>query len=59
MVYTPPESFCVEPQTAWPNAFALPSGLAGAGGRTELGAGETLRMTMQLSLRFESGPGRD
>jgi aldose 1-epimerase len=59
IVYTPPESFCVEPQTAWPNAFALPSGLAGAGGRTELGAGETLRMTMQLSLRFESGPGRD
>jgi aldose 1-epimerase len=46
VVHSPPRGFCVEPQTAWPNAFgpAL-AGRADAGAR-ELAAGDSLRVEM-------------
>lgn len=58
VVFTPPGSFCVEPQTAWPNAFARGPHREAAGGPLQLGAGETLRLVMVLALRFEPPPER-
>jgi aldose 1-epimerase len=49
VVYTPRGSFCVEPQTAWPNALGLASpperSLAGA---RHLAAGERLETTLRM-----------
>jgi aldose 1-epimerase len=49
VVYTPPGSFCVEPQTAWPNALGLASApdraLAGA---RHLAGGERLEAALRL-----------
>ena len=44
VVYTPPEVFCVEPQTAPPNALA-------SGGATHLDAGGRLESTLTLEWR--------
>lgn len=47
VVHTTPTSFCIEPQTAWPNAPALAArGVEGTGLAT-LDAGATLAMTMR------------
>lgn len=53
VVFTPPGRFCVEPQTAWPDPFALAPHQATARGAIEIGAGETLRIVMELALRSE------
>jgi aldose 1-epimerase len=50
VVYTPRDSFCVEPLTAPPNAFALPAGERRRAGVRELRAGERLTASMVLSL---------
>lgn len=57
VIFTPPGSLCVEPQTAWPNAIAGGPDHVAAGGRPEIAAGERLRITMELTLRFEARPG--
>lgn len=51
VVFTPWNAVCVEPQTAPPNALALPEAEARAAGVRFLGAGET--MSARLSLRWE------
>ncbi|HUG30036.1 MAG TPA: hypothetical protein VMQ65_05955 [Candidatus Limnocylindria bacterium] len=56
IVFTPPGSFCVEPQTAWPNSFSLSAERSARAGHAELGAGERLRIAMELALRFEARP---
>ena len=49
VVYTPPGAFCVEPQTAWPNALGVaPSDTPAAQGGV-LEAGERLRVTLALA----------
>jgi len=50
VVYTPRDSFCVEPLTAPPNALALPAATRRAAGVRELRAGERLRASMTLSV---------
>ena len=55
VVYTPRDSFCVEPLTATPNALALPPGARSAAGVRELDAGEHLTATMTLSLKTTAG----
>jgi aldose 1-epimerase len=56
VVHTPPTAFCVEPQTAWPNAIAF-AGTEGPGtegletGLVRLEPGETLRATMRWRWR--------
>jgi galactose mutarotase-like enzyme len=43
VIHTPPSAFCVEPQTAWPNAIRLAAaGVAGTG-LVRLEPGERLR----------------
>jgi aldose 1-epimerase len=49
VVYSPPEAFCVEPQTAWPNALGLDSPAARAAGAVALEPGETLRATLAFA----------
>jgi aldose 1-epimerase len=51
VVYTPPESFCVEPLTAAPNALALPARDRRAAGVRELAAGERTSAAMEITLR--------
>ncbi|HJP90168.1 MAG TPA: hypothetical protein VJ850_14130 [Candidatus Limnocylindrales bacterium] len=51
VVYTPWNAVCVEPQTAPPNALALPEAAARAAGVTFLAPGET--MAGRLALRWE------
>ncbi len=46
VVYTRGETFCVEPQTGWPNAIALAAAGHGSTGLVELGAGERFSATM-------------
>jgi aldose 1-epimerase len=48
VVYTPPHAFCVEPQTAWPNALAGGVADAARTGLTILDAGGTLRASMRI-----------
>lgn len=58
VVYTPADSFCVEPLTTTPNALALPPKERRAAGVRELGTGERLRASMTLSLgRNRDGAG--
>jgi aldose 1-epimerase len=49
VVYTPPESFCVEPLTAAPNALALPLAQMRRAGVHLLAAGERVAASMTLS----------
>ena len=49
VVYTPPGSFCVEPLTAPPNAFALPPGRRRFAGVRVLASGERLVATLSLT----------
>lgn len=56
VVFTPQHAVCVEPQTAWPNAFALPPDDARRAGARFLGAGEVLRATQTLSWREVAAP---
>ncbi|MBI3750379.1 MAG: hypothetical protein HY263_01825 [Chloroflexi bacterium] len=51
VVYTPPEGFCVEPQTAWPNALGMPPDSAGRAGVRLLGAGESLAANVRINWR--------
>jgi len=55
VVHTPAQAFCVEPQTAWPNALGVGADLARQRGAASLGAGETLRARLRLRI---GGPGR-
>lgn len=52
VVHTPPTSFCVEPQTAWPDAPSRPSPEAERAGLRWLEPGETLRASMRLAWRL-------
>ena len=56
VVHTPARGFCVEPQTAWPNALAQAPATAGREGAVELAAGE--RLTTLLRLRFSPRAGQ-
>jgi galactose mutarotase-like enzyme len=58
VVYTPPETFCVEPLTATPNALALPAAARRAAGVRELDAGERLSASMTLSVAAVQEPQR-
>jgi aldose 1-epimerase len=51
VVYTPEHAVCVEPQTATPNALALPEAEAAAAGVRFLDAGETFEARLSLSWR--------
>jgi galactose mutarotase-like enzyme len=46
VVHTRAASFCVEPQTAWPNAVALEASGVGGTGLVRLAAGDRLRASM-------------
>jgi aldose 1-epimerase len=48
VVYTPAHAVCVEPQTAWPNAFNE-LGVANRRGIARLAGGEVLRVAMRLT----------
>ena len=47
VVHTPANAFCVEPQTAWPNALGEPADRPGSGVR-DLAAGERLGATLEV-----------
>ena len=49
VVHTPARAFCVEPQTAWPNALGLGSAEAIRAGAVMLGAGERLAARLRCS----------
>jgi galactose mutarotase-like enzyme len=49
MVYTPSHAVCVEPQTATPNALALPRVAAQAAGVRFLKPGATLTARLDLT----------
>lgn len=49
VVHTPPRGVCVEPQTAAPNALALPPAQARAGGVRFLEPGETFQASCELA----------
>ena len=51
VVYTPRDSFCVEPLTAPPNALALPAEPRRRAGIRELRSGELLRASLTMSVR--------
>lgn len=51
VVYTPPDSFCVEPLTATPNALALTTRARHAAGVRELAGGGQFAASMTMSLR--------
>lgn len=51
VVFTPPASVCVEPQTAWPNAPALEAEARSRSGLRMLAPGESLRATMSIKVR--------
>ena len=48
VVYTPPHAFCVEPQTAWPNALAGGEADAARTGLAILEPGGVLRASMRI-----------
>ncbi len=50
VVYTPRDTFCVEPLTAPPNALALPAKEREGSSVHELQSGETLRASLTLSV---------
>ncbi len=54
VVHTRPESFCVEPQTAWPNAPALADRGVPGTGLARLEPGSSLRAAM--TWRWQTGP---
>ena len=58
VVYTPPDSFCVEPLTAPPNALALPAAARRAAGIRELRAGGRFAASMTLSVASVAGQHR-
>jgi aldose 1-epimerase len=51
VVYTPPDSFCVEPLMAPPNALALPSAARRMAGVRELGAKGRCAASMAMRIR--------
>ncbi len=51
VVYTPEDSFCVEPLTAPPNVLALPMAAGVAAGVRDLQAGETLSASLTMTVR--------
>jgi galactose mutarotase-like enzyme len=51
VVYTPPDSFCVEPLTAPPNALSLPARRRRAAGVRELAVGQRLSAALEMTLR--------
>ena len=51
VVHTPAGAFCIEPQTAWPDAASRPAGEAERAGLRWLDAGERLRARMRLAWR--------
>jgi aldose 1-epimerase len=51
VVFTPPGAVCVEPETAWPNALALPRPAATAAGARFLAAGERLGGRLVIAWR--------
>lgn len=51
VVHTPPRGFCVEPQTAWPDAFSSELRSVPGTGLTTLGPGETLRAAAHVRWR--------
>lgn len=55
VVYTPRDSFCVEPLTAPPNALALPPGVRRAAGVVELGRGGRASAAMTMTVRRSPG----
>lgn len=55
VVYTPRDSFCVEPLTATPNALALPARERSAAGARELAVGE--RLTAAMTITAVTPPG--
>ena len=56
VVYTPRGAVCVEPQTAQPNALALPATVARAAGVRFLAAGETMSARLDLLWAPVSSP---
>jgi galactose mutarotase-like enzyme len=55
VVYTPRDSFCVEPLTTTPNALALPPRKRTAAGVRELSPGERLSAAMTLTISMPRG----
>jgi aldose 1-epimerase len=55
VVHTPPGRFCVEPQTAWPNALTMPDSDRVRAGVRLLGPGEVLRAAVAMPWRFLPG----
>ncbi len=53
VVYTPAHAFCVEPQTAWPNALAGGEADAARTGLAILEAGGTLRASMRIDWTMQ------
>jgi aldose 1-epimerase len=51
IVYSPANSVCIEPQTAWPNAPALDREAQARSGLRLLGPGEALTAAMSMSIR--------
>lgn len=51
VVHTPPRGFCVEPQTAWPDALSSELRTVAGTGLAVLGPGETLRAMARLGWR--------
>jgi galactose mutarotase-like enzyme len=51
VVHTPPGAFCVEPQTAWPNALAMPAADRARNGLRLLRPGKVLRAAMTATWR--------
>ena len=55
VVYTPRDSICIEPMTAYPNALALPPAARSSAGAVTLGGGERLAGAMTLSVAAAAG----
>ncbi len=55
VIYTPAGRFCVEPQTAWPNALGLPASDRRGAGVRDLAPGESLVATMRIRWRGAIG----
>ena len=56
VVHTPSTGICIEPQTAWPNAFNLPRDTQARAGVRVLPPGETLQASMTIAWRRETDP---
>jgi aldose 1-epimerase len=55
VVHTPSTGLCVEPQTAWPNAFDIDLRSVSGTGLTTLGPGERLQAWIRLGWRWLPG----